>query len=64
MRSASVANSIASYLDCMAERNERMKKNHQRNTSPEGSLEDFTVKNINLKMSLHIKSLDPFKGKR
>ena len=44
----SVANSIMSYLDYIAEQNERVKKNHQRNTLPEHSIEDFMVKNINI----------------
>ena len=44
----SVANSITSYLDYIAEQNENVKKNHQRNTLPECSIEDFMVKNINI----------------
>ena len=39
-----------------------MKKNHQRNIVPERSIEDFTVKNINMKMSSDITSIDRYKG--
>ena len=58
----SVPNSIVSYLDYIAEQNERVKKNHQRKTSPECSIEDFTVKNINMKISSDITSIDRYKG--
>ena len=58
----SVANSITSYLDYIVKQNERVKKNHQRNTLPERSIEDFTVKNINMKMSSDITSIDRCKG--
>ena len=53
----SEANSIASYLDYIAEQNERVKKNEQRNTSPERSIEDFMVKKINMKISSDITSI-------
>ena len=59
----SKANSIASYLDYIAEQNERVKKNEQRNTSPERSIEDFMVKKINMKISSDITSIiDRYKG--
>ena len=58
----SVANSIASYVNYTAEQNERVKKNYQRNTSPERSIEDFTDKNINMKISSDTTSIDHCKG--
>ena len=58
----SVANSIVSYLDSTAKQNERVKKNHQRNTSAECSIEDFMAKNINMKISSDITSIDHCKG--
>ena len=58
----SIANSIASYLDYIAEQNERVKKNHERNTSPGCSIEDFTVKSMNMKISSDITSIDRYKG--
>ena len=51
-----------SYLDYIAEQNERVKKNHQRNTPPERSIDYFTAKNINLKISSDITSIDRYKG--
>ena len=57
----SVANSITSYLDYIAEQNEG-EKHHQRSTLPERSIEDFTVKNINMKIYSDITSLDRCKG--
>ena len=58
----SVANSITSYLDYIAKQNKRVKLNHQRNTLPECSIEDFTVKNINMIISSDITSIDHCKG--
>ena len=58
----SIANRIASYLDYIAEQNERVKKNHHRNTSPEHSIEDFMVKNINMKIYSDIMPIDSYKG--
>ena len=57
-----VPNSIVSYLDYIAKQNERVKKNHQRNTSHECSIEDFKVKNINIKIYSDITSIDCYKG--
>ena len=58
----SIASRIMSYLDYIAKQNERVKKNHQRNTLLEHSIEDFTVKNINMNISSDITSIDHCKG--
>ena len=57
-----VANSIAYHLDYISKQNERVKKNHLRNKPPERSIENFTVKNINMKMSSDIRSIDLYQG--
>ena len=58
----SVTNILESYLDYIAKQNERLKKNLQKNMSPERSIDDFTVRNRNMKISSDIMSIDCYKS--